>query len=256
MTAEDGPADVRERFAPVAHNYVSSHFHAAPKRLEEVVELAQPEAGDVVLDVATGTGNTAFALAPHVRWVVGLDLTPAMLDEAADVAAERGIENLTWVVGDAAALPFVDASFDLYTVRAAPHHFLDLDAALREAHRVLRPGGRAVFVDCSPPPEARELLHAVELGRDPSHVRSYTVDEWTDALTRAGFEIDVARRRELEWRFANWMGTMDVGANRAAELEAIVESSTGPARDQLQPERRETELWMRYWHALVRARKA
>ena len=247
--------DVRARFAPVAENYVHSHFHADAQRLQEVLDLSEPRAGDVVLDVATGTGNAALALAPHVRWVVGLDITREMLDTAARVAAERGVTNVTWVLGDACALPFTDESFDLFIARAAPHHFPDLGTALSEAARVLRPGGRAVFIDCSPPPETRDVLHAVETGRDPSHVRSYTLEEWTQALEAAGLVVERADRRELDWRFASWMGTMDVPADVAAELEAVVEGVTGVARTQLRPERRAGELWHRYWHALIRALK-
>src|SRR5437660_10419923 len=148
MTEEStrGEEGVRERFGRVARNYATSHFHADPTRLDEVVVLAEPRVGDRALDVATGTGNTAFALAPAVARVIGLDLTSQMLAEAARLQTEREVTNADWVLGDAAALPFADGSFDLYTARAAPHHFPDLEQALREASRVLRPGGRACFI--------------------------------------------------------------------------------------------------------------
>src|SRR5579863_1287991 len=95
------PEDVRSRFAPVAANYSRSTFHAGRRGLEEVVDLAEPRPDELALDVATGTGNAAFALASVCRRVVGLDLTPEMLLEARRVAAERGIDNVDWVLGDA-----------------------------------------------------------------------------------------------------------------------------------------------------------
>ncbi len=247
--------DVRFRFAPVAANYATSSFHADPERWQEILTLAQPRERDRVLDVATGTGNTAFALAPHVAHVVGLDLTPEMLTQARRVAAERGAENVAWVIGDAGSLPFDDGHFDLYFVRAAPHHFPDLDRSLLEADRVLKPGGRACFIDCSPPRAARDHLHAVELGRDSSHRRSLTVEEWTDRIEAAGLVVETAERRELDWEFDAWMRNMAVPAERAADLERVVESAGGRAREELRPERREGRLWHAYWHALIRARK-
>src|SRR6266550_7154300 len=158
--------DVRDSFRNVAANYSRSTFHASSVRLQEVLDFARPRPGDLVLDVATGTGNTAFALAPHVRRVVGLDLTREMLGEARRVAAERTIGNVDWVIGDAAHLPFQNDTFDVYVVRAAPHHFADVDAFLGEAFRVLKPDRDAAFVDCAPPLPARDLLHEIELRRD------------------------------------------------------------------------------------------
>jgi ubiquinone/menaquinone biosynthesis C-methylase UbiE len=248
-------ADVRRQFAPVAGNYATSHFHSGHQHLEELIELARPRPDDIVLDVATGTGNAALALAPHVAWVIGLDLTPEMLELATAEAQSRDIRNVTWIVGDAGALPFLAESFDLYVVRAAPHHFADLGRPLAEAARVLRPGGRAAFIDCSPPPAARELLHEIEHRRDPTHVRSYTLDEWTAGLEQAGLVVEEVTRRELPWRFANWMGTMDIPEEQALALERMIEEASGEAREHLQPERRDGELWHRYWHALIRALK-
>ena len=249
------PEDVRARFAPVAANYAKAAFHTSPERLREVLELAQPKPTDLALDVATGTGNTALALAPFVARVVGLDLTREMLAHASRLTRERSIANAEWVLGDASRLPFADDSFDLYTVRAAPHHFTDFDGFLSEALRVLKPGGSAAFVDCAPPPAAREVMHEVEVRRDPSHVRSLTVTEWTERLERAGFKVEVATSRELDWDFEDWMGNMAVEPALAADLARLIESAEGRARSQLHPERRDGKLWHAYWHCLIRARK-
>ena len=248
-------ADVRDSFRKVAANYSRSTFHASAVRLQEVVDLLRPKKGDLALDVATGTGNTAFALAPHVRRVVGLDVTREMLNEARRVAAERAITNVDWVMGDAEHLPFQDGTFDVYVVRAAPHHFLHVDAFLAEAFRVLKPDRDAAFVDCAPPMPARDVLHEVELRRDPSHILSLTVEEWVEKLERAGFEVESAQGRELDWNYEDWMGNMAIGRALSEQLAAIIESAEGQAREQLHPERRDGKLWHAYWHALIRAHK-
>jgi ubiquinone/menaquinone biosynthesis C-methylase UbiE len=247
--------DVRDSFSKVAANYSRSKFHTSSERLQEVLDLAQPKKGDLALDVATGTGNTAFALAPHVRRVVGIDLTREMLNEAGRIAAERQILNTDWVIGDAAELPFADETFDLYAVRAAPHHFPDIPAFLREAHRVLRADRDAVFIDCAPPLPARDLLHVVETRRDPAHVLSLTLEEWIESLEQAGFEIEIAKARELDWDYEGWMGNQAVAPELAAELATIIEAAEGEARSQLHPERRDGKLYHAYWHCLIRAHK-
>jgi ubiquinone/menaquinone biosynthesis C-methylase UbiE len=249
------PDDVRSRFAPVAANYTRSTFHASSERLQEVLDLARPKPGDLALDVATGTGNTAFALAPYVRRVIGLDVTREMLDQARRITVEKSVKNADWVLGDAADLPFQDKTFDLYTVRAAPHHFPDLDGFLAEAFRVLKPDRHAAFIDCAPPAAAREVLHEVEVRRDPSHVRSLTLDEWVGVVERAGFEVELASTRELDWDHDEWMRNMAVAPALAEALAGVIEAAQGEARAQLHPERREGRLRHAYWHCLIRAHK-
>jgi ubiquinone/menaquinone biosynthesis C-methylase UbiE len=187
--------------------------------------------------------------------VVGLDVTKEMLDEARRVAADKSITNVDWVIGDAAHLPFADETFDLYTVRAAPHHFHDIDAFMAEALRVLKSDRDAAFVDCAPPIPARDLLHEVEVRRDPSHVLSLTVDEWVEKLERAGFTVEVASARELDWDYDEWMRNQAVAPALTGELAGIIERSEGEARAQLHPVRREGRLWHAYWHCLIRAHK-
>src|SRR5256885_8433237 len=200
--------DVRDSFRNVAANYAKSTFHASWARRQEFLARARPKPGDRALEVAPGTGNTAFALARYVRRVVGLDVTREMLNEARRIAAEKEFKNPDWVIGDAEHLPFQDDTFDIYVVRAAPHHFPDIDRFIAEAFRVLKPDRDASFIDCAPPLPARDVLHEVEMRRDPSHVPSLTVDEWVTRLERAGFHVEVAQTRELDWNHDEWMNNM------------------------------------------------
>lgn len=244
---------IRRAFAPVAANYLTSDFHGGAAWLQEVIELARPKTSDRVLDVATGTGHAALAVAPLVAHVTGLDLTPEMLEQARRLAESRGVGNVDWVVGDAQSLPFADSLFDTWMARAAPHHFEDLGAAIREAYRVVRPGGCLVIIDGSGPLEARDHMHQVEMLRDPSHRLMYTLEEWRAILTAAGFEIEEARLRRMDQEFEPWVTRIGFPADRVEELAEIVESSSGRAREQLRPERRQGRLWHSYWHALIRA---
>src|SRR5207253_9527560 len=124
-----------------------------------------------------------------------------MLTEAGRIAAEKKIVNVDWVIGDAEHLPFQDDTFDIYTVRAAPHHFANVDAFIAEAFRVLKPDRDGTFVDCAPPLPARDVLHEVEVRRDPSHILSLTLEARVTKLARGAVEVEAAHADELDWRY-------------------------------------------------------
>src|SRR5438034_1523600 len=124
----------------------------------------------IVLDVACGAAHAAEKVAPHVRQVVGLDLTRALLDLGADRLRDAGITNVLLQEGSAAELPFLDASFDLVACRAALHHVPDPGGVVAEMARVCRPGGRVVAADMvAPSADVREAFDALHRRIDPSH---------------------------------------------------------------------------------------
>jgi SAM-dependent methyltransferase len=178
----------RDQFNKQAALYAMSPVHRSGPSLPVLVEMAAAEPGDLALDVATGTGNTALALAPMVRRVTGLDVASAMLDQARGRAQAENIENVEFVSGSAEDLPFPNAGFSLVVSRHAPHHFHDLDKFLREVRRVLKPGGRFVVADqISPSAQVADWVDRWERKRDPSHFRQRTVNEWRQVSAAAGF---------------------------------------------------------------------
>jgi len=115
---------------------------------EALVEYARPVPGLQILDLASGTGEPAISLAERVGptgHVSALDLSADLLDIAKTRAEQRGLANLSFHVADAQSLPFPDQSFDLATCRFGAMFFGDIDRALGELRRVLRPGARACF---------------------------------------------------------------------------------------------------------------
>lgn len=223
MTTEHTKQIVQQQFGAVAERYVSSAIHAEGGDLARMVELAQPRGDERVLDIATGGGHTALAFAPHVREVVATDLTEQMLVTAERFIRGRGITNVRFEWADAEALPFADASFDIVTVRIAPHHFPNPGSFVREVARVLIPGGRFIFDD-NIAPEDDELdafINRVEQWRDPSHVRSLKLSEWRNLFESAGLTVEhtelIPRKR---FEFRPWVERMNMPAEQRDALEA------------------------------------
>jgi SAM-dependent methyltransferase len=138
-------------------------------------------ADDVVLDVACGAGHVSEQLAPQVRQVVGIDLTPELLELGASRLRDAGIRNVLLQEGDAADLPFVDGSFDVVVCRSSLHHFAHIPRSLREMARVCRVGGRVAIDELVQPPgadaETRDRYDALHRLLDPSHAAAMTGDE-------------------------------------------------------------------------------
>ncbi|MHB8659397.1 MAG: class I SAM-dependent methyltransferase [Solirubrobacteraceae bacterium] len=116
---------------------------------DRILGIAQPSAGEVVVDVGAGTGLLALAVAPSVGSVWAVDLSPRMCEALAAKATSDGSLNVQALVASAVSLPLADCSADVVVSNYCFHHLGDADKrrALSEAFRVLRPGGRLVFAD-------------------------------------------------------------------------------------------------------------
>ena len=177
---------VQGQFTRAGTAYVTSKTHASGDDLARLVEIAAPQPHERVLDVATGGGHVALALASQARWVVALDLTPKMIAVALAHFGRAGVNNVAAVVADAESLPIATASMDIVTCRIAPHHFLFPERFVEEAARVLAPNGRFILIDSTVPEgSVGTFYNEFERLRDPSHVRSLTAGEWCDVITRA-----------------------------------------------------------------------
>lgn len=190
---------IRDQFTRQAVPFSTAAPIANEDALRVIVEAAEAGPDDTLLDVACGGGIVVCAFAPHVRHATGIDMTPAMLERAGRLAAEKGIGNVTWREGDVTQLPYPDGAFTIVTTRFAVHHFPQPAAVLAEMVRVCAPGGRIVVVDtyASPDPAKAAEFNRLELLRDPSHRRCLALSELEDLFRDAGLGPPTHRPSEL-----------------------------------------------------------
>ena len=210
-----------------AKDYVASVTHSTGDDLDQIEAVLQGCSSTRVLDLGCGGGHVSYRAAPHVAHVVAYDLTASMLEVVAQTAAERGLSNITVRQGAAEQLPFKDAEFDVVLCRFTAHHWRNLEAGLREARRVLTPNGRAVFIDVIAPADAilDTHLQAVEILRDPSHVRNYTLAEWIAALSRSGLAVNGITTRKLRMEFSVWIARTRACSEHANVIRSLQNGS-------------------------------
>jgi ubiquinone/menaquinone biosynthesis C-methylase UbiE len=238
-------------FAQRAAFYTTSTVHKDKAVLDRLVELTHVRPTDRVLDVATGTGHTAFAFAPHVREVIATDITPEMLSEGEKLKVECGMQNVEFRMADAHDLPFEDESLDVVTCRRAAHHFTDIHRALREMKRVLKPGGRLVIDDRSVPEDdfVDATLNHLDVLHDHSHIREYRPSEWQNMLHEAGCKTEViepyTKHRPLS-AFTN-----GVDAEDATEIERIAAGLNEAQRTALHVAEKDGEVYLNHWFVMA-----
>src|SRR6266849_528631 len=179
---------IRDQFTRQATPFSTAAPIADSGALTMILDAVEAGPEDAVLDVACGGGIVVCAFASHVKHATGIDMTPAMLDRARHLAAEKGIANVTWREGDVARLPYPDGAFTIVVTRFALHHFPDPPAVFGEMVRVCAPGGRVVVVDtcASPDPAKAAEFNRLELLRDPSHARCLPLAELKSLFHAAG----------------------------------------------------------------------
>jgi ubiquinone/menaquinone biosynthesis C-methylase UbiE len=215
---------VQNQFNQAAANYSTSPIHAAGADLAEMVKVAHLTGHEQLLDAGCGPGHTALTFAPHVAQAVAFDLSSTMLAQGRNLADERGFTNVEFRQGDVERLPFPDASFDIVTTRYSAHHWPNPLTALHEFRRVLRPTGQLLIADIVSWSDYTLDTHfqAIELLRDPSHVRDYTLEQWLTLLNQAGFHGDVPHTWEVNIDFASWVQRINTPAPQAAMIRTIL----------------------------------
>jgi 2-polyprenyl-3-methyl-5-hydroxy-6-metoxy-1,4-benzoquinol methylase len=214
------------QFAPAARDYVTSATHAHGADLVRLVALADLHGDELVLDVATGGGHMALAVAPHVRHVIASDLTLPMLHAAREHILAQGVTNASFLRCAAEALPGAPASLDRIFCRIAAHHFADVSAFVQHAATLLRPGGLLVISDHIglEDQEADQFMDRFERWRDPSHVRAYTYAEWDHFCHAAGLSLIHTEDDPREpYPFAEWTARMRMApADRDALAQWLI----------------------------------
>ncbi len=242
-----------DQFTRQAAQFAQSPTARNEEILESIVRMARPRASDTLLDVACGPGLLVCALAKHVRQATGMDLTPAMLEQARRTEEEQGLANVVWEQGDVGAVPHADGTFDIVTCRFAFHHFPEPLTVLGEMRRVCKPGGRVVVADSSPAAEKADAFNAMEKMRDPSHTRALPAEELMALFREAGLAETRVERVRLALSLDEFLSRSYPREGDEARIRAMFESALEEDAMDVEPRREQGKIFFSVPVAIVGA---
>lgn len=222
-TADAHSTQVRDEFAYQADSFARSPTMSLAETLDVLVDLVPEDPGARWIEVACGPGLIARAMAPRVGSVVGLDLTPAMIEKARADAATAGVENVSFELGDATAIDLPDDSLDGAITRFSLHHIPGPVRVLEEMRRVVRPGGYVVVSDFVTDDDGASAAwqEGIERLRDPSHWALLTPSRIAALGKQVGLEPDLDEIVPFEIDYEEWLQRGSGGRANAELIERL-----------------------------------
>jgi ubiquinone/menaquinone biosynthesis C-methylase UbiE len=229
--ADNHAASIRDEFSHQADSFAAAKAMSLAETLGAVVELAPADPAARWVEVASGPGMISRALAPRVGSVVGFDLTPTMVEKARADAAAAGVDNVSFELGDATALPLADDSVDGAITRFSFHHIPAPVRVLEEMRRVVRPGGHVVVADHVTDEDAAAMAwhQEIERLRDPSHWASLTLARLAALGEQVGLEPDLDRVIPFGIDYDEWLNRGSGGPVHADLIERLLGESPAGA---------------------------
>lgn len=214
---------------------------------------------DDVLDVAAGTGLLSRAIAPKVRSVVGIDLTPEMIEHGRQAAEREKLSNVRFEKGAAEDLPYDPSSFDMVVTRFSVHHFQNPAAVLLEMARVCRSGGRVAIIDLVAPddPELAAQYNDIERLRDPTHTRAFPVAELDKLVQKSGIRISGKFLRDVPNVLEDWLDRTSTATPAREQIvrDLQAELDDGPATGMRPFLQQDRLMFLHTWSVVVGVKK-
>jgi SAM-dependent methyltransferase len=222
---------IREEFTHQSASFGNSAAMTSAQTLGALIELVPEDPAAGWIDVACGPGVISRAMASRVGSVSGVDLTPAMVEEAERRAREEGIDNVSFALGDATALDLADASFDGAITRLSLHHIPAPARVVAEMARVVRPGGWVAVSDIAADRdgEASAWREEIERLRDPSHWACKTPERLREMGAGAGLVVEHEELVRVDIDFDDWLARGSGGPAVAPLVERLLDEQPAGA---------------------------
>ncbi len=217
---------VRESFTTQAKAFAENPWVTDEERIRRLVAAARLKGHERVLDIACGPGYIAEAFARGAKEAIGVDLTAAMLAIAEERTKQRGVNNVSFRIGDVQKLAFGEDEFDVVVCRLALHHMVNPENVVQEMTRVCKRDGTVLVEDIfgSEHPKRAAYQNRWEKLRDPSHVRVLPISEVLRIFRAAGMETDgLATYQDLLPEVDRWLATTKTPEKDANETKRLLQ---------------------------------
>ena len=216
--------------------YLNSQAHAQGIEFEKMRQCIQQNQLKQILDLGCGGGHVSYQVADLTETTIAYDVTAEMVDLVCNQAQQRGLSQIRGQQGAAEKLPFADHQFDCVISRYSAHHWQHVGQAMQEIYRVLKPRGKVIFVDivsnCQPILDT--FLQTIEMIRDPSHVRNYSVQEWIQFAEYAGFGVEQIDKQSLKLDFKSWVERMQTPESHIKTIRQLQNTVSNTVKDYFQ----------------------
>lgn len=200
----------QEQYQDKSEAYLHSSVHAEGQEFGKMCMLIQQHKLKNILDLGCGGGHVTYQIAAYADQVIAYDLTPEMVKLVQQQSKQKNFSHVMGQVGSAEQLAFDAATFDCIISRYSAHHWQNVGQAMLEMNRVLKQHGKIIIFDIlgHSNPVFDSFLQSIEMIRDPSHVRDYSLQEWTHFAEYAGFRIETIEKQHVALNFQHWVQRM------------------------------------------------